>query len=157
VIATPAATLAQALQQLRQAMGGLPVRGTQWAAMIQPAVADGFELLEQAIGLLLAALAGVKEASAGLLACHARAQLALRGLQQWLDAPAEPGLFDDAPPQDVQAPAPSVRWYELTARGFRCQTTPMDVSAPLRAHRQASAAAWVFTSATLTVGGGFDH
>ncbi|MGN0858818.1 MAG: ATP-dependent DNA helicase [Stenotrophomonas sp.] len=155
VIATPAATLAQALQQLRQAMGGLPVRGTQWAAMIQPAVADGFELLEQAIGLLLAALAGVKEASAGLLACHARAQLALRVLQQWLDAPAEPGLFDDAPAQETQAP--SVRWYELTARGFRCQTTPMDVSAPLRAHRQASAAAWVFTSATLTVGGGFDH
>lgn len=155
VIATPAATLAQALQQLRQAMGGLPVRGTQWAAMIQPAVADGFELLEQAIGLLLAALAGVKEASAGLLACHARAQLALCGLQQWLDAPAEPGLFDDAPAQQTQAP--SVRWYELTARGFRCQTTPMDVSAPLRAHRQASAAAWVFTSATLTVGGGFDH
>ncbi|KRG73310.1 helicase, partial [Stenotrophomonas ginsengisoli] len=94
VVATPAAALAQALQQLRQAMGKLPQRGTQWAAMIQPAVADGFELLEQAIGLLLAALAGVKDASAGLLACHARAQLALRGLQQWLDAPAEAGLFD---------------------------------------------------------------
>jgi ATP-dependent DNA helicase DinG len=31
------------------------------------------------------------------------------------------------------------------------------VSAPLRQHRQASHAAWIFTSATLTVGGGFDH
>lgn len=159
VVATPAAALAQALQQLRQAMGNLPQRGTQWAAMIQPAVADGFELLEQAIGLLLAALAGVKDASAGLLACHARAQLALRGLQQWLDAPAEAGLFDDAdlPGTEAEAGPACVRWYELSARGFRCQTTPMDVSGPLRQHRQATAAAWVFTSATLTVGGGFEH
>jgi len=50
-----------------------------------------------------------------------------------------------------------VLWYELSPRGFRCQRTPMDVSGPLREHRERSRAAWVFTSATLTVGGGFDH
>ncbi|KAG1084564.1 hypothetical protein G6F40_014453 [Rhizopus arrhizus] len=33
----------------------------------------------------------------------------------------------------------------------------MDVSGPLREHRERSRAAWIFTSATLTVGGGFDH
>ena len=158
VVSTPAADLLQCLQDLRHAMGSLPVRGTQWAAMIQPAVADGFELLEQALDRLLAALAGVKDTASGLLACHARTQLALNGLRQWLDAPAEAGLFDepDQPPGPGQTPA-SVRWYELTARGFRCQITPMDVSGPLRQHRQASAAAWVFTSATLTVDGGFEH
>jgi ATP-dependent DNA helicase DinG len=50
-----------------------------------------------------------------------------------------------------------VRWYELSPRGFRFQRTPLDVSGPLRAHREQSRAAWVFTSATLAVAGGFDH
>ena len=50
-----------------------------------------------------------------------------------------------------------VYWYELSARGFRCQRTPLDVSAPLRQHREQSRAAWVFTSATLAVGGAFQH
>lgn len=50
-----------------------------------------------------------------------------------------------------------VRWYELSPRGFRLQRTPLDVSGPLRTHREQSRAAWVFTSATLAVAGGFDH
>ncbi|MBL8263581.1 MAG: ATP-dependent DNA helicase [Xanthomonadaceae bacterium] len=50
-----------------------------------------------------------------------------------------------------------VRWYELSPRGFRFQRTPLDVSGPLRTHREQSRAAWVFTSATLAVAGGFDH
>ncbi|MGN6514105.1 MAG: ATP-dependent DNA helicase, partial [Lysobacteraceae bacterium] len=53
--------------------------------------------------------------------------------------------------------APSVHWYELSPRGFRLQRTPLDVSGPLREHRERSHAAWVFTSATLSVAGGFDH
>jgi ATP-dependent DNA helicase DinG len=51
----------------------------------------------------------------------------------------------------------SVHWFELTPRGFRLSRTPLDVSAPLAAHRERSRAAWVFTSATLSVAGGFDH
>jgi ATP-dependent DNA helicase DinG len=51
----------------------------------------------------------------------------------------------------------SVLWYELSPRGFRLQRTPLDVSGPLRTHRERSHAAWVFTSATLSVAGGFEH
>ena len=40
----------------------------------------------------------------------------------------------------------SVHWYELPPRGFRLQRTPLDVSGPLRAHRESSHAAWVFTA-----------
>jgi ATP-dependent DNA helicase DinG len=50
-----------------------------------------------------------------------------------------------------------VRWYELSPRGFRLQRTPLDVSGPLRMHREQSRAAWIFTSATLAVEGRFDH
>jgi ATP-dependent DNA helicase DinG len=62
---------------------------------------------------------------------------------------------DEAATHDPRAY--DVRWYELSPRGFRLQRTPLDVSGPLRTHREQSRAAWVFTSATLAVGGSFDH
>jgi len=50
-----------------------------------------------------------------------------------------------------------VRWYERTGSGFAFHATPLDVGGALRAWRERGAPAWIFTSATLTVGGGFDH
>ncbi|HSR64658.1 MAG TPA: ATP-dependent DNA helicase, partial [Xanthomonadaceae bacterium] len=68
------------------------------------------------------------------------------------------GLADGEPEGDVAlGRSTSVHWYELSPRGFRLQRTPLDVSGPLRAHRERSHAAWVFTSATLSVAGGFEH
>ncbi len=61
-----------------------------------------------------------------------------------------------APGEAADADA-SVLWYELTARGFRLSRTPLDVAGPLAEHRERSRAAWVFTSATLAVGGRFEH
>src|SRR5688500_9590622 len=56
-----------------------------------------------------------------------------------------------------EAPDGAGRWAELTPRGCRLQRTPLDVSGPLRAHRERSQAAWVFTSATLSVDASFEH
>lgn len=151
--------LTGALDALRQAMTSLPQRGSQWRMMTVPAVADGFEMLELALQELLRAIGEVRECSAGLSACHARIEQLLATVQRWLDVPTSPGLFDDALPSVTSGELShqTVRWYELTPRGFRCQSTPMDVSEPLRTHRLASGAAWVFTSATLTVDGQFGH
>ncbi|TQD47078.1 ATP-dependent DNA helicase, partial [Marilutibacter aestuarii] len=68
--------------------------------------------------------------------------------------PADP---DERAPPTLPGDVDSVRWYELTARGFRLSRTPLDVSAPLAQHRERSRAAWVFTSATLAIGGRFEH
>ncbi len=154
----PVATLELALRALREAMEKLPPRGTRWRAMAQPEVANGFDAVSAALAQLRDALALVREASPGLDACHARAQEAVSRLARWLgeDLP----LFDfEADEHDAAGvdDGNDVLWYELTPRGFRCQRTPMDVSGPLREHRERSMAAWVFTSATLTVDGGFDH
>ena len=157
VIGGPARALADHLPVLRQSMDSLPVRGSQWRAQTVPAVADGFEHLEHCLQQLVAALEGTAASSAGLAACHARAVQALQRLRQWLQAPVEPGLFDEPDDVALSASPAMVHWYELGTRGFRCQSTPMDVAGPLRAHRQRSVAAWIFTSATLTVDGGFDH
>jgi len=152
----PVAALEMALRQLRAAMEPLPPRGTQWRALAVPEVAEGFDVLATALAQLREALAGVREASPGLDACHARAVEGAARLSRWLgeDAPLPDFEADDA---GEAATGNDVLWYELTPRGFRCQRTPLDVSGPLREHRQRSHAAWVFTSATLTVDGGFDH
>jgi len=59
-------------------------------------------------------------------------------------------LIADEPPPDY------VPWFETTARGFSLRLTPLEVSAPLRAHLAADRA-WVFVSATLSVNGDFAH
>ncbi|WP_305806451.1 ATP-dependent DNA helicase [Stenotrophomonas sp. YIM B06876] len=145
------------LRELRAAMEDLPARGTQWRALAKPQVREGFDALVMALTQLHDALEQVREASPGLDACHARAREGVARLARWLG--------EDAPLPDFEADAPVVEaagdndvlWYELTPRGFRCQRTPMDVSGPLRQHRERSLAAWVFTSATLTVDGDFSH
>lgn len=152
----PVAELEHALLALRAAMETLPPRGTQWRALAVPEVSAGFDAVLQALQSLLQALDALRQASAGLDACHARAREACSRLARWLGED-QPLLDFDAEPEALPAAAADVLWYELTPRGFRCQRTPMDVSGPLREHRQRSQAAWVFTSATLTVGNGFEH
>jgi len=142
VLQSPALQLEQAVRALRAAMDLLPVRGTRERAFEDGAVGDAFDALTQALAQLAAALAPLREASPGLDACHARTIEAASRLARW---------------HDTEDASSDVRWYELTARGFRLQRTPLDVSGPLRQHREQSQAAWIFTSATLSVAGDFQH
>jgi len=180
VVQAPVRALEQALRELRAAMEALPPRGTRYRALTLPAVADGFDVLADALAALEDAMAPLAETSPGFDACVARARDLGERLGRWRDGGAGSEAFEDAPggdeavldavagdagaealdPERLAAAAAAggeVYWYELSARGFRCQRTPLDVSAPLRAHRERSHAAWVFTSATLAVGGGFHH
>jgi len=152
----PVRALEQALRELRAAMEGLPARGTRERLLAKPGVSAGFDVLAAALDELTAALAPLVEASLGLEACAARAKEFGTRLSRWYAAPVA-GAFDDDAAAASADDASDVLWYELTPRAFRCQRTPLDVSGPLRQHREQSRAAWVFTSATLAVGGRFDH
>ncbi|HRP71544.1 MAG TPA: ATP-dependent DNA helicase [Luteimonas sp.] len=170
VLQAPARDLEQATRALRATMEGLPARGTQARALQLPAFEDGLQALADAAAALRDALAPLREASPGFDACHARAQEMVLRLGRWSGkqkqgsestfprtsaTPAEfRGKVDSDP---CFTPDDDVRWYELSPRGFRLQRTPLDVSGPLRTHREQSRAAWIFTSATLAVDGGFDH
>ncbi|WP_100642839.1 ATP-dependent DNA helicase [Alteromonas facilis] len=48
-------------------------------------------------------------------------------------------------------------WYETTPRHFVLHLTPLSIAAKFRAFVEQSDKAWVFTSATLMVDGGFKH
>lgn len=150
----PVRALEQALREARAAMEGLPARGTRERLLARPEVAAGFDALDHALADLSAALTPLAQASLGLEACAARATEFAKRLARWHASPPGAGAFDD---QQAHPDDGDVLWYELTPRAFRCQRTPLDVSGPLRQHREQSRAAWVFTSATLAVGGRFDH
>jgi len=149
VVQGPARTLEHATRALRAAMETLPPRSTQVRALQDDAVHAAFDDLGAALAHFAEALAPLREAAPGFEACHVRAIDSGARLMRWC---AERDLDSE-----FESPDDDVRWYELSPRGFRLQRTPLDVSAPLRAHRERSHASWIFTSATLAVDGHFDH
>ena len=154
----PVRALEQALRELRAGMEGLPARGTRSRALAKPEVRAGFDALSESLAKLITFVVAMADASLGLDACAARAKDAAARLEGWLDDVSTSGETQVVDfESDAPLPTSDVLWYELTQRGFRCQRTPLDVSGPLREHREKSHAAWVFTSATLAVGGDFDH
>ncbi len=50
-----------------------------------------------------------------------------------------------------------VQWYETRGRGFALNWTPLSVAEPISVGMRSCPSAWVFTSATLSVDGGFSH
>jgi ATP-dependent DNA helicase DinG len=173
VLQEPSRALEQATRLLRAAMDVLPARGTRPQLLAVPEVAEAMDALDAALLALADALGPLADAAPGLEACLLRARDHRGRLGRWRDldgAGDEVDVHvDDGTDASVEAggggggmsPPPvsddDVRWYELSPRGFRLQRTPLDVSGPLRAHRERSHAAWVFTSATLAVESRFDH
>jgi ATP-dependent DNA helicase DinG len=51
----------------------------------------------------------------------------------------------------------SIRWFETYKRGFSLNRTPLEIAREFRQFMKQSRAAWIFTSATLSVGASFDH
>ncbi|WP_455380095.1 ATP-dependent DNA helicase [Acidihalobacter prosperus] len=50
-----------------------------------------------------------------------------------------------------------IHWYETYSRNFVLNITPLDIANIFAKHKARYPAAWIFTSATLSVGDSFDH
>lgn len=129
------------VRRLRLAMDPLPERGPIGALDRHEAVHALLTELRDVVAALADLLAGLGERSRGLANVHERAQM----LSLRLDRIAEEHSVSD------------VRWYETWPRGFALHATPLDLSAPLRAMRMSTDAAWIHTSATLSIAGDFQH
>jgi ATP-dependent DNA helicase DinG len=166
--------LEAAIRLLRAQCEGLPQRGT--LALLLDHHADMPALvrtLDAAMAGLAAAVGPMKEAAPEFAAVLTRLELFQTRLRTW--AQGAPGLLDadedsetanahadasDGAEDEERADTAShgeVRWFELTQRGFAFSITPLDVAGPLRRYREQSKAAWIFTSATLAVGGDLKH
>ncbi len=141
----PVEALHDAVRQLRLALDPLPARGP-FQRLEAVAGADArLHDLRELLATLGDLLGSQAERSRGFANVHERAL----GLAERLDAISLPTTADAA--------APDVRWYEVFPRGFALYATPLDLAAPLRAMREQTQAAWIHTSATLSVAGQFDH
>jgi len=168
-IQQPVRSLEHAVRELRSAMHALPPRGTRVRVRSHPASEAALDSLAHTIDAFTEALAPLAEASVGFAAAHERAGAQRQRLQSWLDGACndidvEHGFDSQQSQSDIEQTGDDrntedldVCWYELTARGFVLQRTPLDVSGPLRQFRENSRAAWIFTSATLAVDGSFEH
>lgn len=151
-VQAPAQMLEQRLREFRLAMDNLPGRAALSRLLANADAATALGPLVEALAELGRVLAANAERSPGFKACAERATESLRRLRQFADDAKPAGLNDDS--RDDMA---AVRWYELSGRGFVLSETPLDVATQLRAYREQSGAAWIFTSATLAVGGRFGH
>ncbi|WP_347261797.1 ATP-dependent DNA helicase, partial [Rudaea sp.] len=137
----PIEAIAPALRKVRLALDRLPAKGA-FALIENDRIAqDELRELEEASQKLAEALVPHAERSRGMDSLRQRAEALCQRLHAVLD-----GAAHDA-----------VHWYELFQQGFSFHATPLDLAPPMRVLREASHASWIFTSATLSVAGDFQH
>ncbi len=137
----PAACLDDTLKRLRLALDRFPAKGAFVQIERDAAVERELAALAAALDALAAALEPQSGRSRGLDSVHERV----------LEHAARLAHLVASHSHDT------VYWYELTSHGFTFHATPLDIAQPLRELRAQSQAAWIFTSATLTVAGSFEH
>jgi ATP-dependent DNA helicase DinG len=141
VVLEPVEALRDAVRKLRLAMDVLPDRGPFHLLDTAQPVREGMHDVREVLAALTDVLASQAERSRGFANAHERAALYSERLDR---------IVEQADEQDV-------RWYETFPRGFALHATPLDLAGPLRALRERAQAAWIHTSATLSVGGHFEH
>jgi ATP-dependent DNA helicase DinG len=133
--------LVSAVKRVRLALDRFPVKGAFAQIESDREVERELDGLRGALGGLTEILGKQSERSRGLASVSERAAEQVARLAHLTDSSAR-----DA-----------VHWYELSTYGFSFHATPLDLAPPLRELREHSHAAWIFTSATLSVAGRFTH
>ena len=142
----PLEALQDALRRLRLAMDALPPRGAFRQLEDCRDVPAALHDLRELLATLVELLASQAERSRGFANLHERAALLAERLERIVDDATGAGPGDR-----------DVRWYEHYPRGFALYATPLDLAVPMRGLRERTQAAWIHTSATLSVAGNFEH
>ena len=116
-------------------------RGTWDEMLASTEVVNALQALDTAVAGLKPVVVTLQGASRGMDACGQR----LAEIQAHFDH------------LDKPVPDTEVRWFERRGRGVAIHITPLDISSLFSSFCEAQDAAWVFTSATLSVNGGFSH
>jgi ATP-dependent DNA helicase DinG len=137
-----AETLESSEAALREALGSAERRALWREVADQTAVREAVSQLTEGLHRLREALKEAAQRGKGLESCARRTDdlaqrlLALTGEERQPD---------------------SVSWFETRGRGFTLSLTPLDIAPSFRARMETQPGAWIFTSATLAVGEGFEH
>ena len=142
-----AAGIAPAIRKLRLAAGDTPGKAAREVATARPGFADALDELAAALDRVATELAHHAERSEDLASVASRADEAARRLARWRDASAAPDADGER----------WIRWLDVSPHGWQLHASPLSVAPLFRRQLDASSRAWIFTSATLAVGGDFSH
>ncbi len=133
--------LKKAVADFRFVMGDRVGRYPWSQLSTRPGFHEEAEILQQAIRQIALELEKVADRGKGLEGC------AQRGKE----------LLDSFISLTGVATAGQIHWMELRKSGFSIHHTPLEISDTFQEHMSSRNCGWIFTSATLTVGGSFDH
>jgi ATP-dependent DNA helicase DinG len=129
----------QALRRVRLAAGETPGKSPRAAALRRPDFSDALDALAAALELLASELSRQAERSDPMAPCAQRATDAAARLTRWRDG--------DDPDW--------IRWVDITTRGWQLHASPLSIADIFARQIADTARSWIFTSATLAVGGDF--
>jgi ATP-dependent DNA helicase DinG len=129
----------QALRRVRLAAGETPGKSPRAAALRRPDFSAALDALAAALEFLASELSGQAERSDPLALCAQRAADAVARLARWRDG--------DDPDW--------IRWIDVTTRGWQLHASPLSIADIFARQIADTARSWIFTSATLAVGGDF--
>ncbi|HEX5092946.1 MAG TPA: ATP-dependent DNA helicase [Burkholderiales bacterium] len=136
-----AAGLDKAARDLRLAFAHEPSRLAWSQAAARQGFGPGLAALEAALAALADPLEAQAERSEGLKSCARRASEARALLERLTGEPGEA----------------HVRWAEVFGHSVQLHLTPLSSAELFRRQLEESPRSWIFTSATLSVGGSFAH
>ena len=138
----PVSDCLQKLKEMQLAVAErMPERGSWDDLVLDEGVRVALQSLDHAINTLASSTGQLEGSARGMDGCIER----LAELQARFDR------FDS------QQAVEEVRWYERRGQGFALHITPLEVSAVFNDFREKAEAAWIFTSATLSVKNNFSH
>ena len=133
--------LERAVRDFRLAMG-IERRRAAWIDISDSQeIAEAFPNIQACYAELERALDKSSERGRALETCHKRVLRQMALLEN----------FDDDKDDEF------ITWFETYSTGFSLNLTPLDVAGPFARAMAGLPAAWIFTSATLTVNGEFNH
>ena len=149
----------QSVRDLRLA-AGTPGRLDARGVRARAGLLDAISGCRQAVARAGNALERVAERGKELQRCALRAAELGLLIEQWVAA-VPPGDRDptEEPTGAARGPRESevVIWGEIHGGGVTLHATPLSVADAFRRHLEGRRRAWVFVSATLAVGGEFEH
>lgn len=135
-------TTEKAVLDLRLTIAEKHARFSSVIAAQYPGFEQARQQLQEQLNELTTLLESQAPRSQGLQNCWQRAQVILERLQKW---------------NEQSAAAQSISWVETYSQSLQFNTTPLSVAETFSKQLQASARAWIFTSATLSVKKDFTH
>ena len=134
--------------QFRLSLGVDKQREAWHKIMHKPVLKKSHEQLVADLEELMEQLHIATERGRGLEQCYNRCN----DLHQRLKSYGEP--IENGPGENKAA---FIYWFETFTKGYVLHATPLDVAALFKQQRDALPGSWIFTSATLEVGGDFSH